>query len=253
MLHNGTTTEGYAVNSEGKSQAEVSSAYTTLMNNNVHLYTKWHGSTTDASGSYTANSWVEFRIIQVGEHSYTGSTGDGSAITFMATHTLPMAEQMSYPDDTNSGGWAESYLRGWCNGTVLSNLPNLSGSILSVNKYNARGSNTSDKIWCLSYSELTGATYPNKHPYTEGSQYSWFVGRVTSSDGDNPAIANNNLTRAGNKPYHGDGDNFDWWTRSAELNNNDSYCRVLYTGKPNVTGGYNNARFYRGTVICFAM
>ena len=99
--------------SAGKDKTAVAAEYTNYMNENdaegkaseVRLYTKWYGDTKDPSGeAQDANKWVEMRVIQVGEHD-----GDGSAVTFMPTHSLPTAKSINGAV-TNEGGWENSVM-----------------------------------------------------------------------------------------------------------------------------------------------
>lgn len=65
--------------------------YKSYMNGDkYHLYTKWNGSTTDMGTNLeddtAENGYIEFRIIQVGDHD-----GDGSVLTFQATNGLAQA------------------------------------------------------------------------------------------------------------------------------------------------------------------
>ena len=263
LLH-GTLTDAngnkLTTNSEGNSASAVEGIYQGYLSNEVHLYTKWYGSTTDSSGSYSANNWVEFRIIQVGQHD-----GDGSALTFMATHSLPEAKRMNDSSDTNSGGWYSSSLRSAMSSYVAYYLSDLASEVRNTDKITAyrastsgswstaaTNSKTSDKFWLLSYSEVTGTTHSPNYPYMEGSMYSWFSGRITNTtgSGSNPDIAGFASTRAGNSPRLKDGET--WWTRTPEASSKDSFCRINQDGTISV-GYYNNARYYRGVVPCFTV
>ncbi len=166
--------------SAGKDKAAVTAEWEGYMNGNTHLYTRWYGS--DAGTG--ANQWVELRIIQVGEHD-----GDGSAVTFMATHGLPTAKPISN-DGSNAGGWAASQMR---NTTMIdyvaAGMKDIASSVLTVNKIATsgnydddwtEGSVTSDKFWLLSNSEVYGTGDNNSfigegYCYEEGTQYVWFA------------------------------------------------------------------------------
>ena len=114
-LADGTATETEKIANSFKSEADVkadikkleagdtttTTTWAVYMNSDsgtgdidtIHLYTKWNGvdATTDV------DKWVEFRIVQVGEHD-----SDGSNVTFMAVHSLPTAQAMN-STDTNAG------------------------------------------------------------------------------------------------------------------------------------------------------
>ncbi len=168
----------------------------------IHLYTKWNGDTTDGSGNtQTSNGYVEFRIVQVGEHDY-----DGSAVTFMATHSLPTAKAMN-STSTKQDGWTGSELYKeftLVNGYVRAGLSSIYDSALAVDKKTFKGNGgswtattVSDKIWLMSCSEVTGTVRDNFGD--EGGQYTWFSGKVAYGQ-DNPAIGEICQTRSGNNP-----------------------------------------------------
>jgi uncharacterized repeat protein (TIGR02543 family) len=123
-----------ATNKQGEDKAAVTSRWEGYMGSDtggssyshsgwtsstVHLYTKWNGETVDqghSSGS-DENAWVELRVVEVGAHLNTAgdeTSADGSAVTFMAVHSLPTAKAMNgtgLSTSTNSGGWEKSEMR----------------------------------------------------------------------------------------------------------------------------------------------
>ncbi len=230
-----------AKTSAGKDKAAVATEWEGYMNGNTRLYTKWYGS--DAGTG--ANQWVEFRIIQVGDHD-----GDGSAVTFMATHVLPTSKQMK-EEETNADGWEKSYMRNTImTDYVAAGLKDVEGSALEVSKTNTSGNSddgwieagadTSDKFWLLSNSEVFGTDDNNTFIedeiyYVEGSQYEWFseqgVNAKNGSHTTNSSIASMYLTRSGSKPddaYYTGG----WWLRSPTLDEYDKFCYIDPSGKP---------------------
>lgn len=71
------------------------SKYNEWMNNDSYrLYSLLNGKDPD-----DADSWVEFRIVHVGQH-----VSDGTGLTFQAVHMLPTAYQMN-STKTSVGGW----------------------------------------------------------------------------------------------------------------------------------------------------
>ena len=222
----------------------------------VRLYTKWYGS--DAGTG--ANQWVEFRIIQVGEHD-----SDGSAVTFMATHSLPTAQSIFGANEKNIVGWSGSTLRVTMNdeqGYVMKGLANLKDSVKPICKlqatYNAETkwsqaaspTDTPDTFWVLSHNELTGLGEAWKTVYPpEGTQYSWFEGKVTNGNAANDAIANTDKTRASASPKSSDGTS--WWLRTPNISGSSSFGVVKNDGNPYASGqGKYNVR---SVVPCFAM
>ncbi len=229
--------------SAGKDKAAVTTEWEGYMNGDTHLYTKWSGS--DAGTG--ANQWVEFRIIQVGEHD-----GDGSAVTFMATHALPTAKPMN-SSATSVNGWTGSAMYQTMNasgGYVMSGLSDLvsSGNVKKVSKTSTTGSagswvtgsTSNDSFWLLSYTELTG-DFTRQYTTSEGSQYTWLNG---GSYGNDISMKRDGLNVEGSSyptdwylrsPYTSTGNGGFWFIRNSG---------VLYTFGPTLV---------RSIVPCFAM
>ena len=246
--------------SEGKDKTAVTAEYTYYMNGKnangeyqeVRLYTKWNGS--DAGDG--ANRWVEFRIIQVGEHD-----NDGSAVTFMATHSLPTAQQMNITY-TSAGGWtgSEMYKAVFGNGSntegyVATGLSGLKDAVKTITKKSTAGSydtsftdtTSSDAFWLISYSELAGEDKVSWFK-NEGTQYDWCKDNVTNPTYYNPAIAGIDKTRAGSCPessYYSW-----WWLRSPDVDSSDGFGCVNTHGHL-----HNHARAddYLGVAPALAM
>ena len=178
-----------------------------------HLYTKWVAQ--DGETVSGKNTYVEFRVVEVGEHlndSSDQSSGDGSAVTFMAIHSLPTAQMMNpatdeNPNGTNAGGWEQSYMRT----TVMSNyvakgLAGVAKSATSVKKYTQNGTQynwdlpsvTTDTFWLMSYKEVTGSSTDNVlNVFDEGNRYAWFKHASDSNGGLDSVIESFYLTRDG--------------------------------------------------------
>ena len=231
-----------AKTSSGKDKAAVTAEWEGYMNGSTHLYTKWSG--TDAGTG--ANQWVEFQIIQVGEHD-----GDGSAVTFMATHALPTAGQMN-TTATSVNGWTGSAMYQTLNasgGYVMNGLSDLvsSGKVKAVSKKSPTGSagswvtdsTSNDKFWLLSYTELTG-DFTKQYTASEGSQYTWLNGGTyttasSTREGAAPASSGYSADWYLRSPYTSTGNGAFWFVRNGS---------VLYTYGPNL---------WRSIVPCFAM
>ena len=223
-----------------------------------HLYTLWNE---DAVHVF-ANRFVEFRIIQVGEHD-----GDGSAVTFMATHILPTAQQMN-ASDTSDGSWDKSSMRK----TVMSSyvkegMRDIASAALTLEKITTSGScgnwiknsTTEDTFWLLSNSEVFGTGDNNNfiptYFFEEGSQYAWFktqnvhaqVVPVTKND----SIATICPTRSGSFP-----ENYSarwWWLRSPYVFDSVSSNKTFgYVGIYGYLDDYA-ANCYAGVAPAFAM
>ncbi len=242
--------------------------------NQVRLYATYEDG--ENEGSYDAtstdhnkgetsnlNKFVEFRILEVsgeGGHLNTSddaNSGDGSVVTFMATHVLPTAYAMR-SDASNLGGWDPADLRKklQSGGELYNKFPtSLTNAILIVSKLNnatrtSAGKTTNDAFWLPSYSELNAiGTYPDCAPIGEGTAYQWCKDK--SIDGyaaDNAALAYK--TRAGMTPGSCDGDYCIWWERSLFVDDSSThFMRVSSSGGAS-NGSKVNDRF--GITPCFA-
>lgn len=190
-----------------------------------------------------ANQYVEFRIIQVGEHD-----GDGSAVIFMATHSLPKAQQMRQIK-TNEDGWEKSYMRNTVfdeGDYVQTGLSGLKDAAKTINKVATTGSydaanykwegdttTTEDQFWLLSYSELAGKnTTPISSWYyfkNEGTQYDWCIANLSPTN-PNKAIKDIDKTRAGYNPEGYTSASSGWWLRSPRTDFSDSFGSVSTEG-----------------------
>lgn len=212
--------------------------------------TMFDGTTTSA-----LNGLVEFRILQVGAHD-----GDGSVVTFMATHVLPTAEQMN-ATHTNVGGWNATALRSklQSGGEIYAKFPSaLTSAIKEVKKLNhvgggstsqtEDGTATEDAFWLISYSELykTGI-YATFAPKNEGTAYNWCQDKNIDGYAGNAALCFK--TRSGATPGSCNSDNSYWWERSPFVGSSGTFERVKYDGDPSTDGVPSN---YCGVAPCFA-
>ena len=228
-------------NSDGEDRDAITVRYTDYMNGTgedscvYHLYTTWNGS--DVSSNTSKNHWVEFRIIQVGEHD-----GDGSVVTFMACHVLPTAKYMNKSDTNNTTSWSGSEMRSTLNNKNGYGMTGLSDLVESKKakaitkmeaKYNsvasdwfsdARSSDTEDTFWLLSYSEITGKEYSDSNIRKEGNQYSWFNSKNISENNSNVYLKYEYKTRAGSNPDSTYGYlSKSWWLRSPMAYDDEQY------------------------------
>ncbi|MDO4841181.1 MAG: hypothetical protein Q3982_00685 [Phoenicibacter congonensis] len=211
------------------------SEWTTLMQNNARLYTFWQE---DAALPY-ANRYVEFRIIQVGEHD-----NDGSAVSFMATHALPAAQQMN-SEGTSVGGWTGSQLyKTVMPGYVAKGLQGISPKAVAKKSTTSTTTEdwaeitTSDTFWLLSYSEVTGSSLP--YIRSEGTQYVWFADSGIKPSSSNPALAGLPKTRNGGTPASA------WdlqaWSRSPDVQFGRGFGTIDNAGYPDST--FFASRYY---------
>ncbi len=207
-----------------------------LSDDSVHLYTRWNGSTVDASGeSQAANKYVEFRILQVGNHD-----SEGCNITFQATHLLPEASVMN-SDDVNAGGWGATELRASMQpgGAIYKNFDSsFTDKILTVSKASTKGDMSMDKVysqdkfWILCYSELTGAGTSGLAGF-EGSQYAYWAEKGITYESREKFPDLVLKTRADNYPANLDPAMYRWWERSPLLAENwpGSFVNVVSGGE----------------------
>lgn len=245
----------------------VTNEYKSLMQGDkYHLYVKYPGGATegDHDGETSVlNDYVEFRIIEAGEHlneEDKAESSDGSLLTFMATHALPTGEQMN-TSGTNSGGWNSTAMRARLQkgGTIYDRFStSFTNDILVINKLNNKGGGasqtemgktTSDAFWLLSYSEIKATgTASSSLPLNEGTAYQWFKDMVINVGDQNPAISF--TTRAGKTPGSQDHSKCQVWGRSPGVGGfyNYAFFDLFYHGYP--SSSYADNRF--GVVPCFA-
>ena len=154
--------------------------------------------------------------------------------------------------DTNSGGWANTALRGTLNGTTYNSL-SIKNSIKKVKKeyiptYNTAPTTmptTDDYIWLLSCGEIWDNGYNNGITRgcaiaTEGKQYKYYKINL----GSTKYSTSNNITKkpsASNSNW--------WWLRSPSYRFSDSFCRVDSGGYCD----YNNASYSVGLAPGFSI
>ena len=225
---------------------------------NVRLYATYAGGETEPAMDWTKsdlNKLVEFRIIQIGEHlniAGDATSGDGSVVSFMATHTLPTGEKMyddfAHAGGDNSCGWKNSYVRSKLqkSGSIFNKFStDFTSSIFSVKKKTCTGGgyygkpqdsdpeDTTDVFWLPSFTELVGlwSGDPSWVPTREGAQYDWWVGRVTNSNSGNDALSGYN-TRAGKIPGGYDYSSTAWNLRSPAVDSIKFFASVTSSGDP---------------------
>lgn len=204
-----------------------------MINDSYHLYTLLNGK--DAS---QADSWVEFRIVNVAQLD-----SDGTGLTFQAVHMLPKAYQMN-TSATNAGGWASSSLRSKMRSG--GEIYNMFQPLLTSSAYNV-ARNSKGKLWIPSYAELTGNE--TKTVPSDGSQFGYWKSNVTDATGGNSC-----LTIVGTRS---DGvvlsitNTGIWWQRSYGSDTTTNFIPVNAIGNPYFWS--YKASEYHGVVPCFAL
>jgi len=153
---------------------------------------------------------IDMEIIGFSHDDKSDGTGK-AAITFFSKQLLVTNRQLSTAN-SNSGGWAGSSLRSWCNSTLFNALPaDLQAAIAEVKKWSDGGQNstalveTNDKCWLASIDEVyhwngdntvpgQGARYPQSTVHDSGLNGKWFI------------------------KAKADGTAYAWWLRTAATN-----------------------------------
>ena len=264
-----------------KKETSTGSTYTKWLNyysgDTVRLYATYSGGESEVQSDGTTsdeNKYVEFRIIQVGEHD-----SDGSAVTFMATNLLPTA-YAHQNTATNAGGWSSSLIRPMLQsgGSIYTKFSgNFTGNIHTTAKYscNASGSvkdqglsgrsSTNDQFFLLAYSEMGTGDAEQKYPKYDGGRYQYFTdtGLYYGKNTDVIKLT----TRAGKWPRDQkiSGKSV-WWTRARTssqtyektesgttyfywINYNSQYVDV----NDGNLADYQSADYKLGVALCFAM
>ena len=183
--------------------------------------------------------------------AYGSSTATGKAgISFEYVDFLTSTKMNS--SDTNSGGWANTALRGTLNGTTYNSL-SIKNSIKKVKKeyiptYNTAPTTmpiTDDYIWLLSCGEIWDNGYNNgiTRGYaiaTEGKQYKYYKMNLGSTS----YSSSYSITRkpsASNSNW--------WWLRSPSYYDSLNFCFVYSNGNC----GYNYASRSYGVAPGFSI
>ena len=172
--------------------------------------------------------------------AYGSSTATGKAgISFEYVDFLTSTGiNSSY---TNSGGWANTALRGTLNGTAYSSLIT-TYNIKKVKKdyipkYNvASTQKTEDYLWLLSCGEIwdngyNGGVTRAEAITTEGKQYKYYKMNLGHTNYSN----SNDITK---KPS-ASGSSC-WWLRSPDYHIGDAFCEVLSDGDCGTNGARNS-------------
>ena len=142
---------------------------------------------------------------------------------------------------TNSGGWANTALRGTLNGTAYSSLIT-TYNIKKVKKdyipkYNvASTQKTEDYLWLLSCGEIwdngyNGGVTRAEAITTEGKQYKYYKMNLGHTNYSN----SNDITK---KPSASSSSC--WWLRSPDYHIGDAFCEVLSDGDCGTNGARNS-------------
>ncbi len=228
--------------------------WTEYMNNDFILYVRWNGHARNEAEKYVA-----FRVIHVGNHD-----NDGSAITFMATHSLPEAKQINYSNAAGVNlGWPNTSMYKevlGSGGYVESGLNQLTPYVTAIDKVsitedgygaNHHSVTTHDKFWILSNSEITQDCDGKAFYRYTNHQYKWFEGkkRWGGPQIEYP-IASLGYTRAGIIPEGRNQSVQSCWLRDINEYINNTYAYVNYYGS--VSYARTSVLQMSGVVPCFA-
>ena len=166
--------------------------------------------------------------------AYGSATATGKAgISFEYIDFLTSGE-MNIFSNINTGGWAQTQLRGILNGTTYNSL-SIKNIIKKVKKdyiptYNvAKTQQTDDYLWLLSCGEIwdngyNGGITRGYAIATEGKQYKYYKMNLKSISYSN----SNSITK---KPTVGSSSG--WWLRSPYYYDSSFFCSVYYDGTCN--------------------
>ena len=184
---------------------------------------------TKFSTKLTNGQTLEYRIIGINHDDLADGSGK-AGLTFLTTSTTINSRMNA--ENSNTGGWEKSELRGRLNsGDLWSLLPaELQSKVKAVKKLtdNQGGGKagtptaTTDKLFLLSYSEIVPTSYwASSYPWTssEGTQYEAFKGKVTNNYSGNESL------KVGSA----------WWERSVSPNYSNHFLYVYAYGDPSPT------------------
>lgn len=160
----------------------------------------------------TSGEQIVVQIAGFGKDTYTA--GGTAPITFVMRDCLNTTRQMN-SSDTNAGGWQNSAMRTYCNGTLLNLFPaELKNLIKQVNKKGYNGTTTTiqttaDYLWLLAEVEIFGSK-----TYAAGT-----------AEGNLYPIFTDNASRI--KKVNGSA--YWWWERSPYASYSSGFCHV-YSG-----------------------
>lgn len=206
-----------------QSSSDYYSKYRTWMNNDsYHLYTLLSG-----KDSSTADSWVEFRIVHVGEYS-----SSNRGMTFQAIHMLPKAYQMN-TTNSNKNGWYSMPLRNKLR----------SGEIHSL--FDSELTNVIT-LEIPSFTQLAGYSSDMNADW-DGNQFDfWRMKGMTPSS--KCSFLSINGMRSGGFP-ESIGPKGRWWLRSPLKGNNNNF----WGGNADGSIYSYTANSFLGVVPCFAL
>ena len=276
------TYEGYEFVSWTKdsTDGEEYQAGTTVKNlttsGNIDMYAKWKKSIPDPV-SFASDSWStiaanvkigntskynvgDTKEIYVGSKAHTlrianmsectnGETSE-TACGFVVEFADVITKQKNNSSNTNVGGWKDSELRTYINGTLYNSLPSELQNVIATTKViSGHGSTsgetnfeTEDKLYLLSSEEIYG-----NFASSSNAQYDTAVGTSKQLDYyKNQGVTTSKYTGA-IKQY--DGSNAYWWLRSAGSSHINFFLRVASSGR----WGYDSATGSNGVSPAFRL
>ena len=217
-----------------------------MKNDNYHLYTQWLNENNTGEDKF-----VEFRILQVGQHEETSDpytiTKDGTTLTFEATHLTPYAVTMQTNGHTNKGGWSKMEIFTSMNDKYHYLFLNLNegftGKLKEVYKrsYTGDGSDysyvntttTKCKFWPITQSELV----KDVNPPIDGNQYAFYDNFSEENEIQLNAVAPALVkkTRSGGVPKNTTAKGFEncYWTRMPQWEQENNFYYVGADGTCN--------------------
>ena len=170
------------------------------------------------------DSEIILRVIGFNHYRLADGSGEFAGVVFDMVGLMNAGHRMN-PTDTNVGGWPAAEMRTYLNESVFPALPQVWRTLIRRVQVLSSAGNTSadivtaeDKLFLLSYSELTGTTnapYQGEvDPEAERMQFEVFVDGASRIK----------------KKYNGEGDVTYWWTRSPYSGDGAQFMLVYTDG-----------------------
>ena len=219
------------------------------MQNMSYTFADFGGIIFDATGTDTLNTAAINPVngdgkARIAFHTdYENSYNNFTEVSEGVTISVPVVSGdvvtvTAYGSSRNAGGWDETQMQSWANGTFWKQLPvGLHNTIVPACKKSSIGNRSYAirkglyKLWLLSNAEVGGQT--TTHPYMdEGAKYPIFT--------DNNSRLKYRADGAGAVSY--------WWERSPYVGYSYSFCYVYTSGSAN--GSYS-AHYAYGVCLGF--
>ena len=179
---------------------------------------------TSATSAF-ADSKIILKVIGFNHFKKADGSGNFSAVVFHMVGVMNANRQVN-SSNTNSGGWPNTAIKTWLNGTMYNALPlHWRSAMTEVEVLSSKGGTSDEivsancKVFLLSQAEVGFDTsaVPYKNEVASGAE------RLNFS----PYNSNNNRIK---KTYNGTGSAVGWWLRSPSAADSTYFCIVYTSG-----------------------